>query len=57
MAMIDSCVSAAALVNARTAIRIDCRADRHSLFKLFDPNMTPNMTGPGRLGREDQDCL
>jgi len=55
--MIDSCVSAAALVNARTAIRIDCRADRHSLFKLFDPNMTPNMTGPGRLGREDQDCL
>jgi len=50
-------VAAAALVDARTAIRIDCRADRHGLFKLFDLNMKPNMTGPGRPGREDQDCL
>ena len=57
MAMIHSCVSAAALVEARTAIRIDCRADRDGLFKLFDLNMKPNMTGPGRPGREDQDCL
>ena len=57
VAMIDSCIAAAALVNARTAIRIDCRADRHGLFKLFDLNMKPNMTGPGRPGREDQDCL
>jgi hypothetical protein len=56
-AMIDSCVSAAALVDARTTIRIDCRADRHGTFKLFDLNMKPNMTGPGRPGREDQDCL
>jgi len=56
-AMIDSCVLAAALVDARTAIRIDCRADRHGIFKLFDLNMKPNMTGPGRQGREDQDCL
>ena len=57
VAMIDSCVTAAALVDARTAIRIDCRADRHGLFKLFDLNMKPNMTGPGRPGREDQDSL
>jgi len=57
MAMIDSCVSAAALVNARTAIRIDCRANRDGTFKLFDLNMKPNMTGPGRPGREDQDYL
>nr|WP_278044221.1 hypothetical protein [Sphingomonas sp. BK036] len=57
VAMIDNCVSAAALVDARSAIRIDCRADRHGLFKLFDLNMKPNMTGPGRPGREDQDCL
>jgi hypothetical protein len=56
-AMIDSCVSAAALVDARTTIRIDCRADRDGTFKLFDLNMKPNMTGPGRPGREDQDCL
>ncbi|MEG3173758.1 biotin carboxylase [Sphingomonas sp. ZB1N12] len=57
LAMIERCVLAAALVDARTAIRIDCRADRHGTFKLFDLNMKPNMTGPGRPGREDQDCL
>lgn len=57
VAMIDACVSAAVLVDARTAIRIDCRADREGIFKLFDLNMKPNMTGPGRPGREDQDCL
>ncbi|MBJ6122199.1 biotin carboxylase [Sphingomonas mollis] len=56
-AMIDACTAAAALVDARTAIRIDCRADRHGRFKLFDLNMKPNMTGPGRPGRDDQDCL
>jgi hypothetical protein len=56
-AMIDSSVSAAALVDARTTIRIDCRADRDGTFKLFDLNMKPNMTGPCRPGREDQDCL
>ena len=57
MAMIDGCVLAAGLVDARQSIRIDCRADRHGVFKLFDLNMKPNMTGPGRPGREDQDCL
>lgn len=56
VAMIDGCV-AAALVDARAAIRIDCRADRRGAFKLFDLNMKPNMTGPGRPGRDDQDCL
>lgn len=56
-AMIDGCVLAAALVDARTAIRIDCRANQHGTFKLFDLNMKPNMTGPGRPGREDQDSL
>ncbi|GAM02831.1 ATP-binding protein [Sphingomonas parapaucimobilis] len=57
VAMIDACVAAAALVDARTAIRIDCRADRDGTFKLFDLNMKPNMTGPGRPGRDNQDCL
>ena len=56
-AMIDACVAAASFVDARTAIRIDCRADRQGTFKLFDLNMKPNMTGPGRPGRDDQDCL
>ncbi len=57
VAMIDACVAAAALVDARAAIRIDCRADRHGRFALFDLNMKPNMTGAGRPGRDDQDCL
>lgn len=56
-AMIDACVAAAAMVDARTAIRIDCRADRQGTFRLFDLNMKPNMTGPGRPGRNAQDCL
>ncbi|MET0271057.1 MAG: biotin carboxylase [Sphingomonas sp.] len=55
--MIEACVAAAALVDARAAIRIDCRADRDGAFRLFDLNMKPNMTGPGRPGRDDQNCL
>ena len=57
VAMIDACTAAAALVGARAAIRIDCRAGPDGMFKLFDLNMKPNMTGPGRPGREEQDCL
>ncbi|MBZ9648081.1 ATP-grasp domain-containing protein [Sphingobium sp. 3R8] len=56
-AMLDACVRAAALVGARAVIRIDCRADASGDYKLFDLNMKPNMTGPGRPGRDDQDCL
>ena len=55
--MLDACVRAAALVKARAPIRIDCRADANGGFKLFDLNMKPNLTGPGRPGRDDQDCL
>lgn len=56
-AMIAACTAAAALVDARSAIRIDCRADAQGRFMLFDLNMKPNMTGPGRPGRDDQACL
>lgn len=56
-AMIDACAAAAERVDARAAIRIDCRCDRTGRFKLFDLNMKPNMTGPGRPGRDDQDSL
>ncbi|KAI0101534.1 glutathione synthetase ATP-binding domain-like protein [Nemania sp. FL0031] len=41
-------------------IRIDCRRyedSRESKFALFDVNMKPNMTGPGRPGRDDQASL
>lgn len=56
-AMIEACVAAAEQVDARAAIRIDCREGRDGRFRLFDLNMKPNMTGPGRPGRSDQDCL
>ncbi|KHL24936.1 biotin carboxylase [Croceibacterium mercuriale] len=55
--MLAACLAAAGLVDARSVICIDCRADRAGVFKLFDLNMKPNMTGPGRPGRDDQDCL
>jgi D-alanine-D-alanine ligase len=31
--------------------------DRNGAWKLFDLNMQPNLTGPGRPGREEQDSL
>lgn len=55
--MIAACERAAMLVEARAAIRIDCRAGADGAYRLFDLNMKPNMTGPGRPGRDDQDCL
>lgn len=55
--MIAACEAAAAITGSRSAIRIDCRADADGAFHLFDLNMKPNMTGPGRPGRDDQDCL
>ena len=51
------CARAGTLVGARAPIRVDFRADRDGRFVLFDLNMKPNMTGAGRVGREDQDSL
>lgn len=53
----DACVEAAQLVRSRCLVRIDCRADRDGVYKLFDLNMKPNITGHGRPGRDDQDSL
>jgi D-alanine-D-alanine ligase-like ATP-grasp enzyme len=51
------CELAARLVDARSAIRIDCRLNVHGSPRLFDLNMKPNMTGAGRPNRNDQDSL
>lgn len=56
-AMLEACIRAARLVEARAPIRIDCRADADGVLHLFDLNMKPNMTGAGRPGRDDQDSL
>jgi len=48
---------AAELVEAKAPIRIDCRSDASGLYYLFDLNMKPNMTGPSRPHRHDQNSL
>jgi D-alanine-D-alanine ligase-like ATP-grasp enzyme len=58
--VMDECVRAARLLRVAAPIRIDVRRlDRspRSKFALFDVNMKPNMTGPGRPGRDDQASL
>lgn len=56
-AIVDACACSAELVGALAPIRIDCRADANGVYRIFDLNMKPNMTGAGRPGREDQDSL
>lgn len=55
--LLRDCERAARLVDAAAPIRIDCRAHPGSGYQLFDLNMKPNMTGPGRPGREEHDSL
>ncbi|KAK7524459.1 hypothetical protein IWZ03DRAFT_391945 [Phyllosticta citriasiana] len=54
------CAGVAELLKTEAPIRIDIRRfndEPGSPFALFDINMRPNMTGPGRPGREDQASL
>ncbi|RYY53121.1 MAG: ATP-grasp domain-containing protein [Chitinophagaceae bacterium] len=51
------CARAAAITGARAPVRIDCRQDMSGKYRLFDLNMKPNMTGPSRPHRFDQDSL
>jgi D-alanine-D-alanine ligase len=54
---VERCEAAGALVGARAPIRIDCRAGADGEYRLFDLNVKPNLTGPGRPGRGDADSL
>lgn len=52
------CVRAAKLLQVTAPIRVDVRRySEGAKFALFDVNMKPNMTGPGRPGRENQASL
>ena len=51
------CEKAGELLNIKAPIRIDCRADENGNYFLFDLNMKPNMTGPSRPQRQNQDSL
>lgn len=54
---LENCKKAAALLNTKAPIRIDCRADSNGQFYLFDLNLKPNMTGEGRPNREKMNSL
>ena len=51
------CEKAAELLHIKAPIRVDCRADENGNYFLFDLNMKPNMTGPSRPQRQNQDSL
>lgn len=54
------CEGVASFLQVKAPIRIDIRKAEDKIgapFKLFDVNMKPNMTMPGRPGREDQASL
>ena len=52
------CENVAELLGCKAVMRIDVRRRKAGGdFVLFDVNMKPNMTGPGRPGRDDQACL
>ncbi len=53
----QNCESAAKLLNIKAPIRIDCRANEKGEYFLFDLNMKPNMTGPSRPQRKNQESL
>ena len=53
----QKCEAAAELLNIKAPIRIDCRSDEKGKYFLFDLNMKPNMTGPSRPLRKNQDSL
>jgi D-alanine-D-alanine ligase len=56
--VIQDCERAGQIINPLAPIRIDCRRmAKGKPFSLFDLNMKPNMTGPGRPGRDNQDGL
>lgn len=52
-----ACERAAERLGARAAVRIDCRRSRSGRMTLFDVNLKPNLTGPGRPGRDAEESL
>ncbi|MGE5926124.1 MAG: biotin carboxylase [Gemmatimonadota bacterium] len=57
VAATSACIRAAELIGARAPVRVDCRRGEDGRYMLFDVNLKPNLTGPGRPGREQADSL
>lgn len=51
------CVAASQALKIKGLVRIDCREDKNGVFKIFDFNAKPNITGGVRPHRKNQDCL
>jgi len=51
------CEDVGRIVGGSMPIRIDCRANSEHEYKIIDVNLKPNMTGPGRPGRDNQSSL
>lgn len=52
-----ACALVGSLLRITAPIRIDARQDSQGRFRLFDVNMKPNLTGPGRPRRDRQQSL
>lgn len=53
----EDCVAASQALKIKGLVRIDCREDKNGVFKIFDFNAKPNITGGVRPHRKNQDCL
>lgn len=51
------CEKAADILKLKGLVRIDCRADENGVYKMFDFNLKPNMTGASRPHRLNQNSL
>ena len=51
------CATVGRVLDSVACLRIDCRANAAGQYVVFDINLKPNMTGPGRPGREQQTSL
>ena len=53
----EDCVAASQALKIKGLVRIDCREDKNGVFKIFDFNAKPNITGGVRPHRKNQNCL
>lgn len=52
-----ACEQAVLALGLRGLVRVDCRADENGVYRMFDFNPKPNLTGAGRPHRKNQNCL
>ncbi len=48
----EDCVAASQALKIKGLVRIDCREDKNGVFKIFDFNAKPNITGGVRPNKK-----